>query len=92
MFLQESARGFRVIGVSKDDQDGPAIKQFIKEMGMTYPAGVPLTKESIVPYDTRSIPSTFLIDRQGNVRWAQEGWSQGVEAEMEDMVKKLLDE
>src|SRR5437016_8335720 len=51
LYEKNHARGFEVLGISKDDNAaGPAIASFIKEMGMKYPAGLPITQESLSDY------------------------------------------
>lgn len=92
LYEKDKSKGFAVIGVSKDEEDGPAIGQFIKELGMTYPSGMPLSKESLAPYESSSIPYALIVDKGGRIRWQQAGWSTGVEAEMEETVEKLLKE
>ncbi len=92
LYEKYKSKGLEVLGISKDSEDGPAIQQFIKELGMTYPAGMPLSQESLTPYATASIPSAFIVDKKGLIQWAQEGYSQGIEADMEATVERLLKE
>lgn len=92
LYEKDKSKGFEVIGISKDEEDGPAIKAFITDLGMTYAAGLPIKKEMLASYESESIPYAVIVDKKGQVRWSQAGWSTGVEAEMEEMVEKLLKE
>jgi peroxiredoxin len=67
-------KGLSVIGVSLDKQGPSVVKPFMRELGMNYP--VVMGNPKIVgDYGfIRAIPTTFVIDRQGKVVTAYEGF------------------
>ncbi len=63
-------RGVVFVGLAV--QDDPASAQaFLKELGITYPAGLDEGNEITVRYQVSGLPTTIFIDRDGNVarRW-----------------------
>ena len=66
--LQEKygEKGLVVVCVLLDEQGTPAVKQFMKEFGINYP--VVIGASNIAEYfGGAGIPSTFIINRNGNV-------------------------
>ncbi len=59
--------GFAVVGVSMDEDGWPAVKPFISEMGINY--RVLLGNDGIGELygGINSLPTTFLIDRDGRI-------------------------
>lgn len=60
-----------VLGVAApnygDEKDEEGIKQFLKENGYTYPVLMDTNAELFDAYRIYSFPTTFMIDRNGNV-------------------------
>lgn len=54
---------------TKQNQDVSTIEvgQFINQMGLTYPTLMDLTGEVFAVYGVRSFPTTFMIDKNGDV-------------------------
>lgn len=59
------SRGFVVLGLSVD-RNGPAVPPFVKRLGLTFPIGIDPDMVVADRYRVRALPSTFLIDRNGN--------------------------
>ena len=59
------SRGFVVLGLSVD-RNGPAVPPFVKRLGLTFPIGLDPDMVVADRYRVRALPSTFLIDRNGN--------------------------
>ena len=59
-------KGFTVIGVSLDEQGPSVVKPFVRPSGMNYPVVIG-TPKIVADYGgIEDIPTTFVIDRQGN--------------------------
>ncbi len=52
---------------SIDDQDEAGVKAFLSDNGYTYPVLMDLTGEIFGRYSVNSLPTTFMIDRNGSV-------------------------
>jgi len=63
---QYGARGFQVIGISMDDDDGP-VKKFYEEFKMNYPVAVGDDKLAEKFGGVLGLPVNFLIDREGRI-------------------------
>jgi cytochrome c biogenesis protein CcmG/thiol:disulfide interchange protein DsbE len=69
-----AARGLELVGVSVDaagNEEG--IRGFMKEFDMNYPIWLDPEENVSTLFLTIGVPSTFLIDRQGVLRWRRTG-------------------
>jgi peroxiredoxin len=80
--------GLVVVGISLD-QDGPAVvKKFIASNGINYDIVMGDTKTTEAYGGVESIPTTFVIDRQGKIAAKHVGLTE--KAEFEKEIKPLL--
>lgn len=89
------ARGFSVVGMSMDQADTAAqVAPFVRAMHMTYPVTLSLAANARAQsaYHANALPSQYLIDKKGIVRWSQMGYSVGEGQELTAMISKLLAE
>ncbi|MFQ5536719.1 MAG: TlpA family protein disulfide reductase [Gemmatimonadota bacterium] len=74
LYEQHRDQGFVIVGVSMDTADqAEAVREFIQEFGVTYPI---LHDRRMVGMDTfrvLGLPASFLIDREGILRWMRYG-------------------
>jgi peroxiredoxin len=62
------ANGFMTIAVN-DGDPADAVSAFVQEYGLTFPVWLDPTYEATEnAFKTRNLPSSFVIDREGNVR------------------------
>jgi thiol-disulfide isomerase/thioredoxin len=59
-------KGLIVVGVSLDEQGSSVVKQFMKEFGMNYPVVMGNLK-LMQDFGGAAIPTTFIIDRSGQI-------------------------
>ena len=67
MQRKNKARGFEVLGVSMDDEGWEVVKPFMKSVGMNYRVVIGNDETTQMYGGVDSLPSTFLIDRQGKI-------------------------
>ncbi len=60
-------QGFVILGVNIGES-GDAVERFVTRSGLTFPILLDPDEASLRAFGTISLPSSFLIDRQGNVR------------------------
>jgi peroxiredoxin len=81
--------GFAVVAISEDDE-GNAIPTF----GTTYGAKFPLVwdkdKSIAGKWKPPTMPSSFVVDKKGVVRFVHVGYHEGEEKEIETELKSLL--
>lgn len=90
LYERYGGRGLEVVGVSVDAYAGH-VPEFVRERGMTY--AVALDPEQATPglYGYRTLPTTFLLDREGRIlrRWA--GFDSAIAEEMEKEILAALE-
>jgi cytochrome c-type biogenesis protein len=68
------ARGLELIGVSIDvDGADDAIREFMRDFRMTYPIWRDPDERVSTEFLVVGVPATFLIDRNGVLRWRKTG-------------------
>ena len=68
------ARGLELVGVSVDaDGSDDAIRAFMTDFRMTYPVWRDPDERVMTRFLTVGVPATFLIDREGVLRWRKTG-------------------
>ncbi len=81
-------KGFEIVGISLDE-DKEALTGFTKDHGMSWPQyfdGLHWRNKLAVAFGITSVPSMWLVDKQGNLR------DQAGQFSLEDKVSKLLAE
>lgn len=64
-------RGLEILGVSVDDMAGPALLDWVRKQGITYPVAL-ATPEMVAAYEPGDyIPATIVVDRKGVIRFRQ---------------------
>lgn len=83
-------KGVAVVGIAVDDNGAAAVKPFAKENGLKYNLLLDPETTTAKKYGIRPIPTTFLIDRQGIIRYVHVGFSPGMEKQIETEINELL--
>lgn len=85
---QYADKGLVVVGVSLDQEGVSAVKPFMEKMGINYP--IVLGDEAVVSAfgGVEGIPTTFIIDRSGQIVGKHVGYAP--KAEFESEIKPLL--
>lgn len=81
--------GFTVLGVNVDQKSEKA-EQYLKNIPTHFP--ILFDPENFVSdlYSVRAMPSTAIIDKDGNVRFIHAGYKSGDEAIYEKKIKQLM--
>jgi peroxiredoxin len=61
------AQGLQILGVAVSDEES-AVRKFVKDVGMNYPVVLGTPAVSSQYGGVESIPTTFVIDRDGKIR------------------------
>ncbi|HEY0789595.1 MAG TPA: TlpA disulfide reductase family protein [Chthoniobacterales bacterium] len=80
--------GLTVIGVSLDEQGPSVVKPFMQRLAMNYPVVMGDEKISADYGGISAIPTTFVIDREGNVVTSHQGFTD--QATFEAEISPLL--
>ena len=78
-----------VVGISQDDE-AKYIPAFLSETGAKFPVVWDDGKSVAKAYDPPTMPTAFVIDKSGIVRFVHVGYRAGDEAMLEDEVRSLM--
>ncbi|HEY4014578.1 MAG TPA: TlpA disulfide reductase family protein [Polyangiaceae bacterium] len=81
--------GVEVVGISEDD-DNSGIRAFQKGLGATFPVVWDASKSIASKWQPKSMPSTFILDRHGTIRYVHLGYHDHEEATIEREIQSLL--
>ncbi len=86
-----SKLGFNVVGVNVD-KDSALANKLLKDIPVTFPVLLDNTGAVSASYNVSAMPTTVLIDRDGNMRYLHKGYKPGYEQEYEQQIKELIRE
>jgi peroxiredoxin len=66
LYQQFKDKGLVVLAISEDADGAGAVAPFVKKHGLTFPIGLDPKMSVATSYGVWALPSTFIIDRQGN--------------------------
>jgi thiol-disulfide isomerase/thioredoxin len=86
-----SALGFTVLGVNVEEDSSKA-KTLLKDVPVSFPILFDTQNTVSKQYKVSAMPSTVMIDRDGNMRYLHKGYKPGDEAQYKKWVKQLIKE
>ena len=84
-------RGLQVVAVNLDENVNDA-EDFLTKMPADFTLAYDSGQECAQSFAVQAMPSTYLIDRQGVVRYVRLGFRSGEIADLQKMIEKLLTE
>ncbi len=91
LYAQYSPLGFTILGVNVEE-DASKAKDLLKEIPVSFPILFDTASEVSKRYDVVAMPTTVLVDRDGNVRYVHHGYKPGYEQEYQQQVRSLIRE
>ncbi len=91
LYNQYSPMGFTIVGVNVEEDSSKA-REMLKDIPVNFP--VVFDNKSTVSrlYDVVAMPSTVLVDRDGNIRYLHRGYKPGYEETYQQQVRALIRE
>jgi len=83
--------GFTVLGVNVEEQTDKA-RGFLNDFPVDFPVLLDKKNEVSKMYNVVAMPTTVVVDREGNMRFIHKGYKRGDEEKYRKMVKKLVRE
>lgn len=83
--------GVQVWGVNVEN-DSAAAKAYLQKVQVSFPILFDLENDVSKAYQVEAMPTTVILDKDGNVRAVHRGYQSGVEKKYEADIKKLLRE
>ena len=84
-----SAAGFTVLAVSVDE-DEAAAQALAKTLNVSFPMLLDAGHAISNAYDLQAVPSTVLIDRDGQVQYVHQGYLPGDEKKYRNKIMELM--
>ncbi|HUR92208.1 MAG TPA: TlpA disulfide reductase family protein [Gemmatimonadaceae bacterium] len=86
-----AARGLELVGVSVDTESADdAIRAFMRDFKMSYPVWRDPSERISAQFHIVGVPATFLIDREGVLRWRKTGPIQPGDATLSAAIEQAL--
>ena len=89
LYVRYRTSGMEIVAVSEDDEND-GIGVFGNSFGAKFPLVWDSGKAIANKWQPKSMPSTFIVDKMGIVRFVHLGYHDGEEAEIEKEVKSLF--
>jgi len=83
--------GFTLLGVNVEENPGDA-EAFLEDVPVSFPVLFDPQNEVSRMYDVSAMPSTVIVDREGNVRYLHHGYQEGYENAYQDQIRALVRE
>jgi peroxiredoxin len=91
LYLRYRDLGFTLLGVNVEE-DPEGAKKMINELKVVFPVLFDSQNEVSKLYKVEAMPSTILVDRDGNMRYLHRGYLPGYEEDYERQVRELMRE
>ena len=89
LYQKYAAKGLVVVGVSVD-KDAANIQSFLKKLSVSFPAVHDANHAVSGRYQPPRMPSSYIVDRKGIVRYVHGGYRASDAAEIEKQIVELL--
>jgi thiol-disulfide isomerase/thioredoxin len=91
MYKKYSDLGFVLLGVNVEEDSSKA-GELLREIPVSFPILYDNTNKVTKLYKVVAMPSTVMVDRDGNMRYLHRGYLPGYEAEYVKQIKELIKE
>ncbi len=83
--------GFTLLGVNVE-QDSSKANAYLKDVPVSFPILYDTSNGTSKLYDVNAMPTTILVDRNGNKRFIHHGYKPGYEKDYKKQIKQLIRE
>lgn len=90
VYRDRQAQGLEVLGVSLDTGSQQAVRDFVRTLGVTYTVGLDPGMRAMDLYQVPGLPASFLLDRDGILRWMRYGAVSESDQEFRTALDSLL--
>ena len=91
LYKRYSKLGFTLVGVNVEE-DPSGAGAYLEETPVSFPILFDSNNEVSELYDVNAMPSTVMVDRQGNMRFLHKGYKPGDENEYQNWIRTLIRE
>lgn len=91
LYTQYKPLGFTILGVNVEEDSSQA-RDMLKKIPVTFPVLFDNENKVSKLYNVVAMPSTVIVDRDGNMRYVHLGYQPGYEQSYQDQVRELVRE
>ena len=91
LYQRYSSLGFTLLGVNVED-DPKGATAWLAETPVSFPILFDPDNRVTKLYDVVAMPSTVLLDRDGNIRYLHHGYKPGYENDYQNQIRELVRE
>ena len=91
LYKRYQSMGFTILGVNVEE-DSSAAEKVLKELPVSFPILFDKQNEVSKLYGIAAMPSTFLVDRDGKLRYLHKGYLPGYEDDYQQQIRELIRE
>jgi peroxiredoxin len=91
LYQRYQPMGFTLLGVNVEE-DSTAADKILKEIPVSFPVLYDNKSKVSESYQVQAMPSTFLIDRDGKLRYLHKGYKPGTEQDYQQQIRELIRE
>ncbi|MES9823663.1 MAG: TlpA disulfide reductase family protein [Candidatus Thiodiazotropha endolucinida] len=91
LFDRYQSLGFSLLGVNVDE-DRAAADKMLSDVPVSFPILYDDRSKVSKQYQVKAMPSTFMVDRDGRIRYLHKGYKPGYEEEYQQQIRQLLRE
>jgi peroxiredoxin len=91
IYLRYRDEGFTLLSINIEKDPDKATKE-LRKMQVSFPVLLDPTNEVSEKYEVQEMPSTYLIDRDGNLRYSHHGFPAGFDDVFLKQIRELMAE
>ena len=91
LYLKYRDMGFTLLGVNVEENSTKAANM-VRELKVVFPVLFDTENTASKLYKVEAMPSTIIVDRDGNMRYLHRGYVPGTEDEYQRQVRELMAE
>lgn len=91
LYKRYSKLGFTIVGVNVDTDSSKA-NNYLKDVSVSFPIVYDTGNTVSKSFNVNAMPTTVIVDRNGNMRFLHQGYKPGYENEYKKQVKQLIKE
>ncbi len=91
LYKRYQPMGFTILGINVEEDTGAA-KKVLQELPVSFPILFDQENKISERYQVSAMPSTFLLDRDGKLRYLHKGYQPGYEERYQAQIRELIRE
>lgn len=91
LYKKYNALGFTLLGVNVEEDSSKA-NAYLRDISVSFPILYDTKNTVSKAYNVKAMPSTVMVDRDGNARYLHHGYKPGYEKEYQKQIKALIRE